>query len=124
MHNVQIPVSATTAPLAEVVPEKTNGIDANTPSPDLWAQSQAVLLSRVIDLANIMEAFPRTRLDANFDAWKALMSCRAPVELVGLQRQYVENAMTQYRDYAENLSNQIQQCYRAMLPGNVHSEVV
>ncbi len=91
----------------------------NKPKNDRWAQSQHVLLSWTIDMTKSMHALSQFRFRANANAWKSLISCKNPAELIGLQLGHVETATAQYRDYAQGVSRQMQQCAQDMAPSGI-----
>ena len=91
-----------------------SGIDANNPSVDRLAQSQAVLMSGTVDVVETAQAFLQSRLYANLNACKSLISCRYPMELAELHWLYVENTRAQYNKYAQNMSERVRQCVRDM----------
>lgn len=117
MPDDHAPIQEKTVPPSRVIEEVLAGYNADEPSIDRWAQSQAVLLSWTIDAAKSTRALSRSRLRANTEAWKSLMTCRDSAELAGLQRAYMENAMGDYRNYAQAVSSRMRQCVRDMTPG-------
>jgi hypothetical protein len=119
MPNVQTQTPIARIPPSRIAPEAMNRIDANDSNLAGWVQAQSVLLIRSIDIAESTHAFSQSRLRTNLDTCTALMSCQNWWELVGLQREYAEDAKGQYLDQFLDLSNRIKHCVGDMTPSSI-----
>ena len=120
MPNDQFSMHTSASQYFPVAPEANRQIDAGKSINDRLAQSQYVLLSWSFDIAESMHVFSRLRLRSRSKTWKSLMSCSIPAELVELQREYVERATVQYRDYAQCVSKQMRQYANDMTPSGIN----
>ncbi len=104
MPTDQTPMRKSTDTATQVTPETKSWFGAINPGVNIRAHSNAALLTQVSELAKTVHQFSQSRLQANTDACKSLSSCRDPAELVGQQREFMENATAQYSKHTHNMS--------------------
>jgi len=106
MPNDQTPMRTSPEAPTRATQETRNWFDTIRPAANIWAQSNAALLTQLNETAKTMHLFSQSRLQANIDACRSLSSCRDPAELAGHQREFIENATAQYSEHAQNMSEQ------------------
>ncbi|WP_171054678.1 phasin family protein [Roseovarius arcticus] len=104
MPNDQTPMRKSPEAPTRATQETKNWFDAINPAVNIWAQSNAALLTQMSETAKTVHQFTQARLQANIEACRSLSSCHDPAELAGHQREFMENATAQYSEHAQNIS--------------------
>ena len=79
---------------------------------DHLAHTQAMLWGGMIEVAEATKALSQSRLQANMNTCRVLVSCHHPMELAALHQKHVEDALAQYQDHAQDVSERLWQCVR------------
>lgn len=72
-----------------------------------WTQNSAATVKDSFELAHEMLTFSQARLQANIDAWRALATCRNPVDFLECQKEFAEKATAQYLDETNKLTTRV-----------------
>jgi hypothetical protein len=88
------------------IPDFAAWFDGKDPFMEGWMNSSAATLKNAFDTGQRLVAFSQARLQADMEAWRALMECSDPAELVERQQGFVRDAAQQYADELYTLSSQ------------------
>ena len=89
---------------------------------DQLAHTQWMVWDGMIDVTDAMKVFSQSRLQAHLNTCKLLVSCYHPMELVALHQKHVQDAMAQYQDHAQEVSERLWQCILNMPPARDDAE--
>ena len=78
-----------------------------------WAQFGNGMMKHPFELCQEIMAFSQSQLQLQIRAWQAFASCRNPSEFFDRQRQFIEQATTQYFDEANKLATRILELVRS-----------
>ena len=77
----------------------------NTQFLENFVKSNTAVVNGSVELARDTLTFSRTRLQANLDAWAALLKCKNLSDLDEIQQELAKNATSQYTDAASRIIN-------------------
>jgi hypothetical protein len=87
-----------------LIPDVSTWLSSTSDALEGWAQSNHSMTQGAFDIVREMLSFSRTRLQADMDAWKALVACRSAGDLFGIQNEYAKTGTAQYFYEANKLT--------------------
>ena len=81
--------------------------NANSALLEGWARCNAAVLEGAVELAQEILTFTQSRVQSDFDAWKALTDCRNPSDFLDRQRAFAEKTTALYLDEASKIQSKM-----------------